>query len=312
MKSRVLTITACAFFMCALLVLSVSAMGLTEAGEILQKYDIDGDGAITITDVTELLKYLSTNCGHQSEPIPYKAPGCTEDGHEGGRQCALCKVVLEEPWPVFQTGHDYDENGVCAHCGDELYSQHLEYEFDETLGGYVLVDYGNCTDADVVIQPSYNGYPVVAIDGSAFARCTEIVSVTIPGSVKRIGNSAFARCTALEKVILEKGIEEIGGAAFSRCTALTEIEIPSTVKTMGEGVFDGFFIRFQDLRHRREGKVATAGTKEKPVKVDLYLQIAGFGHIFDDKFVVDSGVSVVATVFGKRAKCHSFSFASTD
>lgn len=50
----------------ALVLLSVSAAGLTEAGKELQKYDINEDGSITISEVTALLNYLSSSCGHEA------------------------------------------------------------------------------------------------------------------------------------------------------------------------------------------------------------------------------------------------------
>ena len=50
----------------ALALLSVSAAGLTEAGKELQKYDINEDGSITISEVTALLNYPSSSCGHEA------------------------------------------------------------------------------------------------------------------------------------------------------------------------------------------------------------------------------------------------------
>ncbi|RBI34055.1 leucine-rich repeat domain-containing protein, partial [Metamycoplasma hominis] len=39
-------------------------------------------------------------------------------------------------------------------------------------------------------------------------------SITIPGSVKEIGESAFSGCENLKEVILNEGLERIGDYAF--------------------------------------------------------------------------------------------------
>ncbi|WP_181817595.1 leucine-rich repeat protein, partial [Metamycoplasma hominis] len=42
----------------------------------------------------------------------------------------------------------------------------------------------------------------------------KIESITIPGSVKEIGESAFSGCKNLKEVILNEGLEKIGAKAF--------------------------------------------------------------------------------------------------
>lgn len=58
----------------------------------------------------------------------------------------------------------------------------------------------------VVIPSEIDGKPVIAINNSAFAKNTSIVSVTIPASIKTIGVSAFSECSNLEKVTLNEGL----------------------------------------------------------------------------------------------------------
>ena len=68
-------------------------------------------------------------------------------------------------------------------------------------------------------------------------------SITIPGSVKTIGNGAFYGCRELEQVTFgtvedeeEGGLISIGDNAF-QCCALTSITLPNSVKTIGSGAF---------------------------------------------------------------------------
>jgi len=61
--------------------------------------------------------------------------------------------------------------------------------------------------------------------------------VTIPDSVKEIGESAFFGCRNLKEVILNEGLEKIGTAAF-RSTKIESITIPSSLKEIGYLAFD--------------------------------------------------------------------------
>ncbi|RAW47460.1 leucine-rich repeat domain-containing protein, partial [Metamycoplasma hominis] len=62
--------------------------------------------------------------------------------------------------------------------------------------------------------------------------------VTIPSSVKEIGESAFSGCKYLKEVTLNEGLEKIGAEAFER-TNIESITIPGLVKEIGERAFYG-------------------------------------------------------------------------
>lgn len=63
-----------------------------------------------------------------------------------------------------------------------------------------------------------------------------ITSVTIPKSVKVIGNDAFSECRSLSKLTLKNGIQTIGKRAFYNAD-LKSVTIPKSVKTIGEKAF---------------------------------------------------------------------------
>lgn len=63
-----------------------------------------------------------------------------------------------------------------------------------------------------------------------YAGNSSIVSVTIPGTVKRICSQAFADCENLERVVLQEGIEEIESHVFSGCKKLRKVVYPDSVK----------------------------------------------------------------------------------
>ena len=85
---------------------------------------------------------------------------------------------------------------------------------------------------------------VTKIGDDALKGNDNIVSITIPGSVKDIGNNAFEGCTKLERVIFtnpEKTSKNliIRVSAFQNCKKLTECEIPARAYQVVGNIFKG-------------------------------------------------------------------------
>lgn len=75
------------------------------------------------------------------------------------------------------------------------------------------------------------------IDNSAFASCTALTgTLTIPDTVKTIGDSAFSN-TAITELLLSSSLETIGDSAFYRCKELEAVHIPASVKSIGKTAF---------------------------------------------------------------------------
>ena len=87
------------------------------------------------------------------------------------------------------------------------------------------------------ILSEYYGLPVVEIMDYAFDCNWYLKSVSIPNTVRVIGDSAFGSCKDLKSVTLPSGLEEIGEYAFAG-TGLTAITIPASVKTLGRFAFN--------------------------------------------------------------------------
>lgn len=68
---------------------------------------------------------------------------------------------------------------------------------------------------------------------------SQLASVIIPPSVKRIGYRAFAGCTSLTELALPDSIETIRACAFSGCSSLPEITLPSQLKKIDWYTFLG-------------------------------------------------------------------------
>ena len=70
------------------------------------------------------------------------------------------------------------------------------------------------TATEVAVPATIDGTPVYQIAPGAFYMNTDITSVTLPESVKRIHSLSFSGCEALTSVVISKGIECIYGYVF--------------------------------------------------------------------------------------------------
>ena len=129
---------------------------------------------------------------------------------------------------------------------------------------------------EVVIPSSvtYNDvdYSVTSIGYQAFARSTDLTSVSIPATVTSIGSNIFYECTSLASIVIEEGnavydtrencnaiietannkllygcmgstipdgVASIENSAFSGCTGLASAIIPNSVTSIGNAAFSG-------------------------------------------------------------------------
>lgn len=97
---------------------------------------------------------------------------------------------------------------------------------------------GACVDQHIVIPSEYMGRTVVKIADMAFAHNHNILSITIPSSVKALGDYAFAWCQALHSVCMENhGVQSIGERCFIGCDNMLHLYLGDSLKTIGEKAF---------------------------------------------------------------------------
>lgn len=133
---------------------------------------------------------------------------------------------------------------------DTIYNRLLYYDLSENGAALTYVSkrtitagtiYTSDYHGDIVIPDSIswmgNRYAVTGITDHAFYECSELTSVTIPKTVRSIGELAFYQCTGLTSVTLPEGLQSIGKDAFCSCSGLTSIRVPSSVTSISEGAF---------------------------------------------------------------------------
>lgn len=113
------------------------------------------------------------------------------------------------------------------------------FDYKVTAEGEVTVKAfdGTVTSCVIPATVEYSGqtFDVTSISDNVFAN-SAITEVSIPGSVKTIGENSFNNCASLADVTFGEGVENIGKYAFSN-TAITTLTLPKGMKQVGYGAF---------------------------------------------------------------------------
>ena len=154
----------------------------------------------------------------------------TADGGEHLRVCSVCGA--EE-----RSAHTF-EDGTCTVCGAaEHITEGLEFTLSKDGTYYTLTGSGTATDTEIYIPAEYEGKPVKEIGASAFEDNEKITYVVVPKGVERILSRAFYSCLALERVTLPDSVKSLGEYAFYN-SGIKNIAIPA-ISEMGKGAFQG-------------------------------------------------------------------------
>ena len=76
---------------------------------------------------------------------------------------------------------------------------------------------------------------ITRVGDRAFTGCGNLAGVSLPTTLKTVGEMAFNGCSALEELTLPEGLTNVGWNAFTGCNHLKEMIFPDSVKTIGNG-----------------------------------------------------------------------------
>lgn len=145
--------------------------------------------------------------------------------------------------PVYQI----DANGNKIETG--WYGWGFARSEDGTKGYSIRSD-----TTSIVIEEGVTGLA----DG-VFISFDALTSVSMPSSLRSIGNHAFSDCIALPSVTIPEGVTEIGERAFSSMDNLSFVKIPGTVKTIGKDAFRSAGYKVSKLTVILEKGITTIG-----------------------------------------------------
>ena len=78
---------------------------------------------------------------------------------------------------------------------------------------------------------------VTIISDNCFKGCSSLERITLPSTIKQIGESAFYGCSALTSIDIPEGVTIISDWCFSECSSMESITLPSTIKKIGLRAF---------------------------------------------------------------------------
>lgn len=133
--------------------------------------------------------------GNRRELNLYWGVACTHEEIEVPEKPEDPEISIEPELPDVSIEPDISDEPVTSEADFEF----LLYEYDDGSVYASVYNYiGN--GGDVVIPSEYAGYPVRRIEGYAFAKHTEVTSVTIPLDINEIGEYAFAYALSLADI----------------------------------------------------------------------------------------------------------------
>jgi hypothetical protein len=103
-----------------------------------------------------------------------------------------------------------------------------------TDDGSITITRYTGTNDTVDIPGTLDGLPVTAIGYAAFYACSNLTSITIPGSITSIEPFAFEDCTGLTRVTIPESVTNLGEAAFYGCQRLGRVTIPGSIASIGD------------------------------------------------------------------------------
>ena len=223
---------------------ALKSIALPENLKEISSYTFAGSG-ITYIRIPSGVKTVNSNAFSSTYLakifIPSSVTKVYEDAFDGVSGGMAGTTVLYE-------GSSSDWSNILVSVGTNCY---YEVFYNTTINddGVVFSSNGDGTCSCIgavdyspnkLIIPSTSpkGDRVTAIVDHAFS-FTDIRGISIPGSVRKIGNNAFEQCENLKSITIADGLISIGYYAFCHCRGLTEIVLPESISAIESYAFAG-------------------------------------------------------------------------
>ncbi len=113
------------------------------------------------------------------------------------------------------------------------------FTYEVRDGGVVIVSVNAEFEGAIAIPDKIDGVPVTIISDGAFFEAENVSSITLPASLKTIGNSAFEGCISIKELIIPDSVTSIGEGAFASCAGLEKVSIGKGISKISKAMFEG-------------------------------------------------------------------------
>lgn len=172
--------------------------------------------------------------------------GLTKINNFAFKNCSnLINITLPD-----SLNHIYQEvfKGTAYHNNESNWENGVLYigkhliEAQKSISGTYSIKAGTKTIADSAFSGCSNLTGIVFPDsitnmGEGAFMSSGLTSVTVPASIKTIGQYTFSNCTQLTSAVMNEGVEEICYRAFSYCAHLSIVSLPNSLTSIEGGVF---------------------------------------------------------------------------
>lgn len=150
----------------------------------------------------------------------------------------------------------YEDDGsvIFTRTADKTYGEKIncgDYEYAVTDNNEAVITRYIGSGSEITVPETIDGFTVTEIADYAFSandpyirNCSnsiidknQIVSVTLPSSVNKIGIFSFAFNSSMQTLNLPEGITEIPYAAVCNATSLESMKLPASAKRIGPSAF---------------------------------------------------------------------------
>lgn len=147
-------------------------------------------------------------------------------------------------WNIDENGKlTVSGTGIIASAGTfdcilEAYEDDIKsVVIGEGITGLGEANFMGCSNLVTVTLPS----TLKTIAKDVFRNCSSLTSINLPDSLLSIGEWAFAGCISLETIVIPNKVSSLPSATFKESYALTNITIPLSVKSIGFACFENVY-----------------------------------------------------------------------
>ena len=184
------------------------------------------------------------NNGSNSSAVLYVPEGTITNYQQYEGWKVFSDILEGEPKEITYEGliYNYFENKgtatVIGRADETLRTIKIPGVIPVGNTNYSVKTIGNAAFYECYIDTLVVSEGVETIEKRAFMyNYHSLRSVTLPSSLRTIGDEAFYNDYSFIELIIPEGVDSIGRSAFSNCSGIRKIDIPSTITRIGEQTF---------------------------------------------------------------------------